>query len=165
MRAEKRACHAAAYVSENLDFSLLVDHIDGNKANNHADNLRWVTSLGNAQNSKMPHAVHLNRYNLNRDFIAEYPSISQALGAIKSERIGPVNMANIQLALGGEQDTAYGCVWESVDEEKRQHAEKVRSDRLRAESKRRSGTTDVILFNWPMRNVRRLNAFRLPASP
>ena len=29
---------------------MYVDHIDTNRANNHADNLHWVTPLGNARN-------------------------------------------------------------------------------------------------------------------
>lgn len=33
---------------------LIIDHIDGNRANNKIDNLRLVTPTGNSQNSKMP---------------------------------------------------------------------------------------------------------------
>lgn len=51
---------ASMFIPTN-DPSLQIDHIDGNKHNNHYTNLRWVTNRENAHaamaNGLMPHAV------------------------------------------------------------------------------------------------------------
>lgn len=39
---------------ENLDNALEVDHIDRNKLNNNADNLRWVSRSENLKNRVLP---------------------------------------------------------------------------------------------------------------
>ena len=128
---------AAAYVSENFDISLVVDHKDNNRSNNDASNLRWITSAENARNMTMPHAVPIVWRDLNGKLLAELPSMASGLAALKQARSGPAYIHNIQHALEGKQDTAYGFVWEYQDEHQRAAAERVRQDRQRCEKKRR----------------------------
>lgn len=44
---------AAAFIP-NPENKPCVDHIDGNRTNNHADNLRWVTAKENSNNYNAP---------------------------------------------------------------------------------------------------------------
>ena len=66
-----------------------VNHMDGNKLNNHLDNLEWVT---NRENRK--HAVELGlskkpmpvvQYTLDGKYVREYESLTQAATAVQGK--------------------------------------------------------------------------------
>lgn len=102
-----------------------VNHIDGNKLNNHVTNLKWVTHEQNMEHWRLQQKFatkvdlpvvtrksKLNRgkqpvvqYALNGDFIAEFSSYMDA------ERKTGIRSGNISLAARGKRHTAGNYVW------------------------------------------------------
>jgi hypothetical protein len=76
---------------ENPDNKLFVNHIDGDKINNCADNLEWVTK---SENTLHAHKIGLIKKNMrkihqfdkNGNFIAEYESIKSAALILKLDK-------------------------------------------------------------------------------
>lgn len=113
-----------------------IDHIDTNKKNNIVTNLRWVTARGNCLNEltrkkrrknakatmkkvletrKKKHsktAEHTTlQYDLNMNFIAEYPSIMEI------HRKFGYDFSSIAKCCKGKQKTSYGFIWRFKDYE------------------------------------------------
>jgi hypothetical protein len=128
---------AVSYIPEDCDLPF-VDHWDGNRSNNHASNLRWVTAAGNLANCTMPNSVPIVQRNTDGTVVAESDSERGGLRALKRVRPGPAWLHNIQYALEGKQDTAYGYIWEFKDKHRKAAAAKVREERLRSERKRKA---------------------------
>lgn len=67
-----------------------IDHIDGDRLNNHPSNLRWVTkkenqnnpvtkvNMGKAQRNRPDQSKEVQQYTKEGDLVAEYPSAGEA---------------------------------------------------------------------------------------
>lgn len=99
----------------NEEGKIYVDHIDGNRKNNNAINLRWCTHKENdnfeiAKQRKVDSAIRAKgkavcQYDLDGNFIAEYKGQNEA------GRITGICGANISQACSGKRATAGGYLW------------------------------------------------------
>lgn len=107
-----------------------VDHIDGDKNNNRADNLQWLSSRENNQkyhkavghntypvgywnkhgNHVQKHRSHIPVKQFTKDgcFIAEYSSITDASNKTK------INSGGICNCISGRKKSAGGYIWEKT---------------------------------------------------
>lgn len=71
-----------------------IDHIDGDKANNNVDNLRWVTQKENLlkkyreDGHKIHFSIPIKQYSLDGKFIDRYPSILDAVKSLGKKNSG-----------------------------------------------------------------------------
>lgn len=108
---------AKAFI-ENAEHKPEVNHIDGNKQNNAAENLEWVTREENLQhafdtglmpNDTTPRKIRATDIETGEQI--EFPSIYQAAKATG------ISKGNICLCCKGGRPTASGYVWRYVDGE------------------------------------------------
>lgn len=91
-----------------------VNHKDGNKTNNHIDNLEWVTS---SENQKHRHKIGITKtsnrkvgkFSKDGELIASYDSIIEASIAEGSPRV------SIDNVLQNRRYTLKGFVWKYLD--------------------------------------------------
>lgn len=96
-----------------------VDHINGDPSDNRAENLRWATKFENMNNpvttnrmstakknqEKGNHQTPITQYDLNGNFIKEYPTIKEAVMETGTNRTSIISCAN------GRYKTANGFRW------------------------------------------------------
>ena len=88
-----------------------IDHLDGDRNNNIATNLKWVTRVGNRNNpitqqrQSEGKGKWVIRLSLNNEILHFYPSTVQA------EKETGVNTTNISNCCLGKQKTAGGFIW------------------------------------------------------
>ena len=101
-----------------------IDHIDTDRLNNHPSNLRWVTqkeNLNNPLTRKNISKVQRNRpdtskpvvqYDLDGNFIRQYPSINEAGRETGLAPINILNCCNGKASIAGNKNGKY--VWRFV---------------------------------------------------
>jgi hypothetical protein len=112
----------AQYFRKNPDNKPMVNHLDGNKLNNHYTNLEWVT-----QSENMKHADSLGlikkvskcvkQFTLEGKYLNTFNGLREAAEfLIINSRKGISNiMSNISKACRGKQKSAYKYKWEYSD--------------------------------------------------
>lgn len=105
---------ALTFIGEAPGASYQIDHIDGNKLNNHYTNLRWITQSANIlkkyreDGHKTHFAKPVVQKNLNGEVIAKHQS-----GLDAAKQIGGDSSAISKVCLGKMQ-THRGFIWEYV---------------------------------------------------
>lgn len=120
----KKTCAVHRLVAETFlvrpEGTTEVNHKDGNKLNNHVDNLEWVTQKRNKEHAinelghnpfgKPPRKVNCIDPLTDR-LVAEYKSVTDA-----AKSVGKMSArAPITMVCQGYQQTAYGYKWEYAE--------------------------------------------------
>jgi len=111
---EKYALHRLVALTfiENSENKPIVNHIDGNKINNCANNLEWCTIKENNQHTidtglKKIYKRRVGQYSTSGELIEEFDSITDA-----KKKIG---IQSIKEVLNGNQKTSGGFLWKYLD--------------------------------------------------
>ena len=110
---------AAAFIP-NPDNLPEIDHIDGNRANNHADNLRWVTAKENSNNYNAPNTYKGKKINKGGKAVLQYDLegnfIKEWVTTMEIQRQLNYHRSNISNCCNGLVKTAYNYIWRYKNE-------------------------------------------------
>ena len=110
---------AAAFIP-NPENKPCIDHIDGNRANNHADNLRWVTAKENSNNYNAPNTYKGKKINKGGKAVLQYDLegnfIKEWVTTMEIQRQLNYHRSNISNCCNGLVKTAYNYIWRYKNE-------------------------------------------------
>ena len=110
---------AAAFIP-NPDNKPCIDHIDGDRANNHADNLRWVTAKENSNNYNAPNTYKGKKINKGGKAVLQYDLegnfIKEWVTTMEIQRQLNYHRSNISNCCNGLVKTAYNYIWRYKNE-------------------------------------------------
>ena len=105
---------AAAFIP-NPDNKPCIDHIDGDRTNNHADNLRWVTAKENSNNYNAPNTYKGKKINKGGKAVLQYDLegnfIKEWVTTMEIQRQLNYHRSNISNCCNGLVKTAYNYIW------------------------------------------------------
>lgn len=97
-----------------------IDHIDGDRANNHADNLRWVTAKENSNNYNAPNTYKGKKINKGGKAVLQYDLegnfIKEWVTTMEIQRQLNYHRSNISNCCNGLVKTAYNYIWRYKNE-------------------------------------------------
>ena len=92
-----------------------IDHIDGDRTNNHADNLRWVTAKENSNNYNAPNTYKGKKINKGGKVVIQYDLegnfIKEWVTTMDIQRQLNYHRGNISNCCNGLVKTAYNYIW------------------------------------------------------